>query len=138
MFVMAVRPESVDRYYAEHLTHRNRKGTMVRSKFEVFVADILASPRISYDHEKKLSSRANPSDFRLPDFTMSYEWDTFCWGHLGMLSTPSHREGWEPKGQWYDENGFLNRLITSEDGRDGSIDATEIDQIARQKILLEG
>lgn len=138
MFVMAVRPESVDRYYAAHLIHRTRKGTMVRSKSEVIVADILASLGISYEYEQKLPSRDDSNDFRLPDFTVSYEGDTFYWEHLGMLSIPSYREGWERKRQWYEDNGFLDRLITSEDGQDGSIDAAEIEQIARQKILLEG
>jgi hypothetical protein len=35
-------------------------------------------------------------------------------------------------------NGFLGRAITSEDGPDASIDAAEIERIARTKSLLEG
>ena len=27
------------------------------------------------------------------------------------------------KRQWYEDNGYLDRIITSEDGADGSIDA---------------
>ena len=138
MFVLAVRPESVDRYYAAHLIHRTRKGIMVRSKSEVIVADILTSLGISYEYEQKLSSKDDPNDFKLPDFTVSYEGDTFYWEHLGMLSVPSYREAWERKRQWYEDNGYLDRIITSEDGADGSIDAAEIERIARKKILLEG
>ena len=138
MFVLAVRPESVDRYYAEHLIHRTRKGTMVRSKSEVIVADILTSLGISYEYEQKLSSKDDTNDFRLPDFTVSYEGDTFYWEHLGMLSVPSYNEAWDRKRQWYEDNGFIDRVITSEDGADGSIDAAEIERIARKKILLEG
>jgi hypothetical protein len=134
MFVLAVRPESVDRYYAEHLIHRTRKGTMVRSKSEVIVADILTSLGISYDYELKLPSKDEPNDFKLPDFTVSYEGDTFYWEHLGMLSVPSYKEAWERKRQWYEDNGFLDRVITSEDGLDGSIDAAEIERIARSVI----
>ena len=137
MFVLAVRPESVDRYYAEHLIHRTRKGTMVRSKSEVIVADILASLGISYEYEQKLPSKEDPNDFRLPDFTVSYEGDTFYWEHLGMLSVPSYREAWDRKRQWFEDNGFLDRVITSEDGADGSIDAAEIERIARKRILQE-
>ena len=94
MFVLAVRPESVDRYYAEHLIHRtaDASGMMVRSKSEVIVADMLTSLGISYEYEQKLSSKDDPNDFRLPDFTVSYEGDTFYWEHLGMLSVPSYRE----------------------------------------------
>ncbi len=138
LFVLAVRPESVDRYFAEHLIHRTRKGVMVRSKSEVIVADILTSLGISYEYEQKLTSRDDPTDFRLPDFTVSYEGDIFYWEHLGMLSVPSYREQWERKRQWYEDNGYLGRVITSEDGPDGSIDAAEIELIARTKVLLEG
>ena len=117
IFVLAVRPESVDRYYAEHLIHRTRRAVDGSdSKSEVIVADILASLGISYEYEQKLPSKDDPNDFRLPDFTVSYEGDTFYWEHLGMLSVPSYREAWERKRQWYEDNGFLDQVITSEDG----------------------
>ena len=138
MFVLAVRPESVDRYYAAHLIHRTRpspqhpQGIMVRSKSEVIVADILTSLGVSYEYEQKLSSKDDPNDFKLPDFTVSYEGDTFYWEHLGMLSVPSYREAWDRKREWYEDNGYLDRIITSEDGADGSIDAAEIERIARK------
>jgi len=135
MFVLAVRPESVDRYFAEHLIHRTRKGIMVRSKSEVIVADMLTSLGISYEYEQKLVSKDNPIDFRLPDFTVSYEGDTFYWEHLGMLSVPSYKEQWDRKRQWYEDNGYLSRVITSEDGPDGSIDAAEIERRARSRIV---
>ncbi len=111
---------------------------MVRSKSEVIVADMLTSLGISYEYEQKLASKDDPNDFKLPDFTVSYEGDTFYWEHLGMLSVPSYREAWDRKRQWYEDNGYLDRVITSEDGADGSIDAAEIERIARKKILLEG
>lgn len=144
MFVLSVRPESVDRYYAEHLIHRtppslqHPNGILVRSKSEVIVAGTLSKLGLSYEYEQKLASKDNSTDFRLPDFTVSYEGDTFYWEHLGMLSVPSYKEAWDRKRQWYEDNGFLNRVITSEDGPDGGIDAAEIERIARNKILLEG
>jgi hypothetical protein len=144
MFVLAVRPESVERYYAAHLIHRTRPssqhphGIMVRSKSEVIVADILTSLGISCEYEQKLSSKNDKNDFKLPDFTLSYEGDTFYWEHLGMLSVPSYREAWDRKRLWYEDNGYLDQIITSEDGADGSIDAAEIERTARAKILMEG
>jgi hypothetical protein len=137
LFVLAVPPESVDRFYAEHLIHRTATGAMVRSKSEVIVADTLTRLGISYEYEKKLSAPDEPSDFRLPDFTASYEGDTFYWEHLGMLTVPSCREQWDRKRQWYEANGYWDRVITSEDGPDGSIDAPAIERTARQRILLE-
>jgi hypothetical protein len=89
------------------------------------VAGALSKLGISYEYEQKLPSKDNPNDFRLPDFTVSYEGDTFYWEHLGMLSVPSYKEAWYRKRQWYEDNGFLDRVITSEDGLDGSIDAAE-------------
>jgi len=143
MFGLAVRPESVDRYYAEHLIHRTPSsaqypnGILVRSKSEVIVAGVLSKLGISYEYEQKLASKDDPNDFRLPDFTVSYEGDTFYWEHLGMPSVPSYQEAWKRKRQWYEDNKFLDQLITSEDGLDGSIDAAEIERIARKKILGE-
>jgi len=108
-----------------------RVGT---ARLEVIVADILTSLGISCEYEQKLTSKDDPNDFRLPDFTVSYEGDTFYWEHLGMLSVPSYKEQWDRKRQWYEDNGYLGRVITSEDGADGSIDAAEINRV---QALLE-
>jgi exodeoxyribonuclease V alpha subunit len=110
---------------------------LVRSKSEVVVADILTSLGISFEYERRLEARNDPTDFRLPDFTVRYEGDTWYWEHLGMLSTPSYAEGWARKQKWYEENGYLGRVLTSEDGPDGSIDAAAIEATARRRILQE-
>jgi exodeoxyribonuclease V alpha subunit len=135
LFETSVRPESVDRYYANHLIHRTSTGVLVRSKSEVIVADTLTRLGISYEYEKKLASPDNPTDFRLPDFTVSYEGDTFYWEHLGMLAVPSYREQWKHKRCWYKTNKYDDQLITSEDGPDGGIDTTQIEKTARERIL---
>ena len=137
MFTLAMRPDDVNRPHLEALIHRTRKGVAVRSKSEVVVADILEGLEISYQYEQPLFSRSDPKDFRLPDFTASFEGDVYYWEHLGMLSVPSYREAWERKRIWYEDNGYADRLITSEDGPDGSIDATRIERIARERILDE-
>ena len=89
LFEKSVRPESVERYYATHLIHRTSIGVLVRSKSEVIVADTLTRLGISYEYEQKLFSSSNPNDFRLPDFTVSFEGDTYYWEHLGMLASPA-------------------------------------------------
>lgn len=137
MFTLALRPEGVARPHLEALIHRTRRGVAVRSKSEVVVADILDSLGISYEYEKPLYAKADPRDFRLPDFTVSFEGDVYYWEHLGMLSLPSYREAWERKRQWYQVNGYAERLVTSEDGLDGSIDASQIERTARIRILEE-
>lgn len=137
MFSLSIRSDEERGPHLETLIHRTRKGDAVRSKSEVIVADILDSLGISYSYEKRLFSRSDPRDFRLPDFTASFEGDVYYWEHLGMLSVPSYREAWDRKRKWYGDNGYSDRLIVSEDGPDGSIDAARIEQIARARILDE-
>jgi len=135
MFRLPIRPEDVSRPYLEALIHRTKNGTAVRSKSEVIVADILESLGISYEYEKPLFSESDTKDFRLPDFTASYQGDVYHWEHLGMLSIPSYREAWERKLEWYKLNGYSDTLITSEDNPDGGIDAAKIERIAHERIL---
>ena len=124
------------RPHLEALIHRTRQGIAVRSKSEVIVADILDALGIrSYEYEKRLYSRSDPQDFRLPDFTIRFEGEEYYWEHLGMLNLPSYREAWDRKQKRYEANGYAGRLITSQDGLDGSIDAAEIERIARGKII---
>ena len=137
MFTLALRSDDVKRPHLEALIHRTRKGVAVRSKSEVIVADVLEALEISCAYEQPLFSRSDPKDFRLPDFTASFEGDVYYWEHLGMLGVPSYREAWERKRRWYEDNGYADRLITSEDGADGSIDAARIKRIARERILEE-
>ena len=137
MFTLALRPDGLARPHLEALIHRTRKGVAVRSKSEVIVADVLESLGISYAYEEPLYSRSNPNDFRLPDFTVSFEGDVYYWEHLGMLSSPSYRDAWNRKLKWYKCNNYSNCLITSEDGLDGSIDAAQIERIARERILKD-
>lgn len=137
MFFLEIRSDDMPRPHLAALKHRTRKGDAVRSKSEVVVADLLHALGISYLYEEPLVSRSDPKDFRLPDFTASYEGDIYYWEHLGMLTVPDYREAWERKREWYETNGYADRLITSEDGPDGSIDAAEIERIARKRILEE-
>ena len=111
------------------------KRTAVSRLFERhFVSAQSAGPNGERKQEP-LYARENPKDFRLPDFTASFEGDVYYWEHLGMLTVPSYREAWERKRKWYESNGYAARLVTSEDGPDGGIDAAQIERIARARIL---
>jgi hypothetical protein len=135
LFALSIRPEDAGSPFPQRLIHRTLAKTLVRSKSEVIVADVLTGLGRTYAYEERLPSRTDPTDFRLPDFTVHYEGETFYWEHLGMLSTPSYRESWERKRRWYEANGYRGRVITSEDGLDGSIDAAGIERTARERIL---
>jgi ATP-dependent exoDNAse (exonuclease V) alpha subunit len=157
LFALSLRPDP-DRPvapYPEALIHRTRSGVLVRSKSEVIVADVLDSLHISWKYEEPLFPPDNPRNYRLPDFSIGFEGDLYYWEHLGMLSIPSYREGWEKKRRWYEETmgipvvgdgardgvdvkaGNSPLVITSRDGADGSIDVPRIEALARKYILLE-
>jgi len=147
--------------FPEALIHRTRRGVLVRSKSEVIVANVLDNlvddpGEIDWKYEEPLFHPDAPRDYRLPDFTIGFAGDIYYWEHLGMLSVPAYREGWERKRRWYEEvmgilvigpgaapgrevePGVSPLVITSRDGDDGSIDQQRIEALARRYILLEG
>ncbi len=122
--------------YADRLKHRTGEGTKVRSKSEVIVAYALEKLGLHPVYEEPLHAKVgDPRDFRLPDFTIQYEGESWYWEHLGMLSNPKYADGWKAKESWYRRNGYWDRVVTSEDGADGSIHADVIEKIARERIL---
>jgi hypothetical protein len=135
LFALRMRPEDVTRPYPEKLIHRTGRDELVSSKSEVIVAQTLKELGLSYKYEEPLYAKDDPRDFRLPDFTVYYEGEVWYWEHLGMLSVPSYAERWKRKQVWYERQGFFDRVITSEDGADGSIDAKRIEETARARIL---
>ena len=52
-----------------------------------------------------------------------------------MLSVPSYEEAWERKKAWYQSNGWLDQVVTSEDGSDGSINVPTNERTAGDRIL---
>ena len=134
LFELVARPE-IGLPHPERLIHRTKNGDLVRSKSEVIVANILIDLGISYEYEKPLHSKSDPKDFRLPDFTIKYEGEEFYWEHLGMIKDPEYRKEWERKRKWYEENGYIDKLIISKDKPGGGIDSKEIERLAKEKIL---
>ena len=126
---------SLGTYMPGTLKHRGSSGLRLRSKSEVIISQVFDQLGVSFEYEVPLRSRTDPRDFRLPDFTVSYEGDVYYWEHLGMLAVPEYRERWERKRQWYEACGYLPQLITSEDSPDGAIDLQAITDIARRRIL---
>ena len=135
LFEEIVRPDNVDTPFPEMLIHRTKANVLVRSKSELVIANILTGLGITYEYEKPLEF--SPSDFRLPDFTINYQGRSFYWEHLGMLNRPAYKEDWIRKKEWYASHGLTDRVITSEERPGGGIDSIEIEEIARDRILLE-
>jgi hypothetical protein len=129
------------RYRPEGLIHRTSDGTPVRSKSEVIVYDVLSALGLSLKYEEPLIAKSgDPKDFRLPDFTIYHQGRTWYWEHLGLLDKASYREDWQLKQQWYGDNGYWERVLTSEDhpgGLGGIVYADEIRTKARSRIFGE-
>ncbi len=139
LFTLAVRDDISDIPYAENRIHKTSSGFLVRSKSEVIIANALIKAGIQLsekNYEKKLVSKNNPYDYKLPDFTFMINSTEFYWEHLGMLSVDSYKKSWDRKLRWYKENGYYPQLIISQDGEDGSIDSQEIDRLVEQRIKL--
>jgi ATP-dependent exoDNAse (exonuclease V) alpha subunit len=137
LFKIVVRDDVENIPYAENRIHRTKNGFLVRSKSEVIVANELINAGISLtekNYESRVCSRSNAYDYKLPDFTLEHNGKKFYWEHLGMLGLESYRRSWERKKKWYEENGYIEHLITSKDGPDGSIDSKTIDRIIEERL----
>ena len=118
--------------FAEHLIHRTEKGHLVRSKSELVIANMLFQLGIPYEYERVLDGTTAAGRLR-PDFSfVTADGDLIVWEHLGMLSRPDYRRGWDWKRAWYGKNGFAEgkTLFTSteEDGK--GLDSAELKKTA--------
>jgi ATP-dependent exoDNAse (exonuclease V) alpha subunit len=120
------------KYRETDLIHHTKKGEVVRSKSEVIIANELYNQGVSYEYERPLWSK-DGSSFRIPDFTVFYEGEEYYWEHLGMLDDPEYMQKWEEKRRWYEQNGFADRLVVSQEDASG-LDSRKIAQIIETKF----
>ncbi|MBN2003726.1 MAG: ATP-dependent DNA helicase RecQ, partial [Anaerolineae bacterium] len=99
----------IDRFSRRRI-YRTLSGDMVRSKSEVIIANILYQSGVPFTYEVPLPGPDGA--FRLPDFTIEYQGQTYYWEHLGMLDTERYRQEWEEKKTWYAEH-FSGQLLTT-------------------------
>jgi len=126
--------------FAEHLIHRTEKGHLVRSKSELVIANMLFQLGIPYEYERVCDGTATPGRLR-PDFSfVTADGDLIIWEHLGMLSRPDYRRGWDWKRTWYQTNGFVEGktlFASTEDDKHG-LDSSKLRVTADEiKRLLE-
>ena len=133
--IVEIERNNQKRYFEEKLIHRTIRGEMVRSKSEVIVANILDKMNIDYSYEEPLE--VNGKTY-LPDFTLRYQGNIAYLEHLGMLGIKSYEKDWEKKRTNYETAGIseaLGNLIITEDGLDGSLDATLIERKIQTWII---
>ena len=125
--IIEIESNEQKRFFEEKLIHKTIRGEMVRSKSEVIVANILDKMNIEYFYEEPLDVSGKSY---IPDFTLRYQGKTAYLEHLGMLSNKSYKKHWDEKRAKYESVGIsetLGNLIITEDGLDGSLDATLIE-----------
>jgi len=125
--IIEIKSSKQKRYFEEKLIHKTIRGEMVRSKSEVIVANILDKMKIEYTYEEPLD--VNGKTY-IPDFTLRYQGKTAYFEHLGMLRNKTYKKHWDEKRANYESVGIaetLGNLIITEDGIDGSMNATLID-----------
>ncbi|CAJ6802811.1 AAA ATPase [Burkholderia pseudomallei] len=126
--------------FAEHLIHRTEKGHLVRSKSELVIANMLFQLGIPYEYERVCDGTAAPGRLR-PDFSfVAADGDLIIWEHLGMLSRPDYKRGWDWKREWYACNGFVEgrTLFTSTEDAQNGLDSARLRETADAiKALIE-
>jgi hypothetical protein len=98
------------RRYDRTRIHVSAGGTMMASKNEIIIADILDQlvPEAWLYEEPFAGADGRNVD---PDFTISTpDGRTVYWEHAGMLDRPDYARKWELKQAWYAENGVLPHL----------------------------
>ncbi len=107
-----------NRYYEEDLIHCANNGTMVRSKSEVIIANMLSEN--GYDDFLYEEPLAIGDSYFLPDFTIKDKasGNTIIWEHCGMMDDEDYRKRWEKKKRVYEANGYSeangNLIVTEE------------------------
>jgi exodeoxyribonuclease V alpha subunit len=103
--------------------HRTLADTMVRSKSEVIIANMLFDRDVAFEYEKPLYAR--DGSFYLPDFTITWRGEQFYWEHLGLLAREEYKRKWETKQAWYEKN-FPGRLVTTQESGNLSVEAKSL------------
>ena len=114
---------SMGDWYEEGKIHRTLADSMVRSKSEVIIANMLFDRDITFFYEKPLF--APDGTFYLPDFTIMWAGDKWYWEHLGLTDDEEYMNHWDTKRAWY-EKFFPGKLVTTEESGNLSKDAESI------------
>lgn len=87
---------------------------------------------IPYEYERVCDGTAAPGRLR-PDFSfVTDDGDLIVWEHLGMLSRPDYKRGWDWKREWYQVNGFSegSTLFTSTEDSETGLDSAKLKETA--------
>lgn len=122
--------------YPEGLKFKTNQGSLVRSKSEVIIANILSSHNIPFRYECGLNLNGM---IIYPDFTIMHPVTNqiFYWEHFGLIDNPSYAHSAMTKLQTYMTNNIFPsiNLITSYETKDNPLDISMIEEIVKYYFI---
>lgn len=104
--------------------YTTKDGTLVRSKSEVIISNLLSAAGITYEYEKKLYYAENK--WIEPDFTITLaDGMQIYWEHLGMMGREEYDARWAEKIDIY-KNYFPGRMVRTYESGNLSGDASKL------------
>lgn len=97
--------ETNTHHYENEIFYESKKGDLVRSRAELFIADMLFSMKISYRYECKLDLN---DGIIFPNFTIMHpeNGEIFFLEYFGMMSNPTYAQACIRKINRYANNGI--------------------------------
>lgn len=127
-------------YKPEYLRFKTSFGLMVRSKGEMFIAELLHNYNIPfhYDAAIKLKDEFGEEKTRYVDFLIRFPDGGFLvWEHMGLFGKEDYQEDQFVKLREYFQNGIFmpNNLIVTMDGPNGEFDNHAVECMIKGQIL---
>ena len=123
--------------YPDGKKFHTKKGELVRSKSEVFIADALFTHRIPYRYEQKLD--LGSAGYFFPDFTVCHPryLKTIYWEHFGLMDSEDYAHKAYRKLDIYTLNGIIPtlNLITTFETKENPIDSYVIEKNIKDFFL---
>lgn len=123
--------------HPENLRFRTRKGDLVRSKSEVFIADMLYMNKIPYRYESKLD--LGRFGIYYPDFTIYHprQLRLYYWEHFGRIDDEEYAHKAYRKLEIYTRNGIIpsDNLIMTFETREMQLDPAIVEKVVRETFL---
>lgn len=114
-------------WYDERLIHRAIDGTLLRSKSELVIYNMLLAAELRPAYELRLIWEDGEV---LPDFTINTGTENIYWEHLGMLGNVRYNAHWKYKKQLYSAHGISeeagNLILSYDDPLNGALDSQQI------------
>lgn len=98
-------PYRQNSYLPESLNYFSKKGTPLRSKSEVLIANILEENDLPYRYDAEMTSSGKKIS---PDFIIKnpFNGKTIIWEHFGALNEPNYAKKMNDKMKLYLNNGY--------------------------------